>query len=235
MTEHPVRSPVFRQFHGRPEQIPLVLFELLVEAVEQGEGIGGRTGKPDDHLIVIEPAYLSRPVFHDRRIEGHLAVARHGDLSPVSHRQDGRSPDLHRLRLPSSGPRVGPVIDLHETAHTDRRVFLRRRKALMAEHLLDGTEIGARIEQVRREGVTQRMGADLPADTALADHPFHDPGDAARIHPRSPCAEEKRVIGAMLPSLGRKFPASFQIRFDGRERRPLRPARSVPSAPFRGP
>jgi hypothetical protein len=73
----------------------------------------------------------------------------------------------------------------------------------MAEHLLDGTEIGARIQQMSREGVPQGMGAYRPRNAALADYPRYHPGDAPWVHSHSSAAEEERLIGACLPPLRR--------------------------------
>ena len=38
------------------------------------------------------------------------------------------------------------------------RVTLGRAQARVAEQLLNGAEVGAALQQVRREGMTQRMG-----------------------------------------------------------------------------
>ena len=125
MPEDPVGPPVLRQLHGRPYKVSFVLFELLVEAIEKREGIRSGARKSDDHLVMVEAPDLSGAVLHDRRIECHLTVPGNGDLPPMPHGKNGRSPDLHPSALPSSGPRVGAVINYHQPAHADRRVFLR--------------------------------------------------------------------------------------------------------------
>jgi len=51
-------------------------------------------------------------------------------------------------------------VHLAAPAIRDVRVALRRSEIRVPEHLLDGTEVGAALEQVRREGVSEQMGVD---------------------------------------------------------------------------
>ena len=55
------------------------------------------------------------------------------------------------------GARVSGIVDGEEPCRIDRGVALRRRQAGMAEQFLDGAQIAAPGQQVRRETVTQRM------------------------------------------------------------------------------
>ena len=41
-------------------QVALVLLELGLEALEQGEGVGGRAGEAGQHLVVVQAAHLAR-------------------------------------------------------------------------------------------------------------------------------------------------------------------------------
>ena len=78
-----------------------------------------------------------------------------------------------------SGMRL--IVHLLHTIGCQVRVHLRRAQALMAKQFLHAAKVGAVIEQVRREAVTQRVGADarikaggdeifveFPADTSRA-------------------------------------------------------------------
>src|SRR5256885_14923313 len=58
----------------------------------------------------------------------------------------------------SSGPRVRAVIGVHQPAEVDVRVALRGGEARVTEQLLDGAQVGARPEEVGREGVAGRAG-----------------------------------------------------------------------------
>ncbi len=60
----------------------LVLFQLGLEALEQGEGVGGGAGKTGQHLLAVELAHLARRAFDDDVAERDLAVAADGDLHP---------------------------------------------------------------------------------------------------------------------------------------------------------
>ncbi len=54
--------------------------------------------------------------------------------------------------------RVSVEVHLAPAAVRDVRVALRRSEIRMPEHLLDGPEVRASLEQVRREGVAEQMG-----------------------------------------------------------------------------
>ncbi len=93
--QHPVRPPVLRQFHGGPQQVAVVLFELLVEAVEEREGVRRCAGKPDNDPVVEQPADLAGPVLDDRLVVRDLAVAGHDQLVLVADGEDGGAVKLH--------------------------------------------------------------------------------------------------------------------------------------------
>ena len=62
---------------------------------------------------------------------------------------------------------MGEVIDLPETFRVDMAVDLRGRERRVAEQLLDRAQVGAALEQVRRERVPQAVGVgDEPAERA---------------------------------------------------------------------
>ena len=65
------------------------------------------------------------------------------------------------------------VIDIHKVRYVQMGVFLRRRQRCVAEELLNDPEVGACLQEMRREGMPEGVGADL---TAHADKAciFHD-------------------------------------------------------------
>ena len=73
----------------------------------------------------------------------------------------------------------------------DVGVFLGRGQAGVPEELLDGAQVGAAAEEVRGEGMAERVGADLLRATAspvdvLPDHPL----DGPRRQPAARCSEK---------------------------------------------
>src|SRR5438445_496465 len=71
----------------------------------------------------------------------------------------------------SSRPRVGFVITVLEPVCGHVRVNLRIGQAAMTEQLLNAADVGAAVEQVRREAVSQgmRAGAGIKAGAGHAD------------------------------------------------------------------
>src|SRR5438128_3684127 len=88
----------------------------------------------------------------------------------------------------SSGPRVRAVIGVHQPAEVDVRVALRGGEARVTEQLLDGAQVGARPEEVGREGVAERVGRRLGGRAARGHGGLHE----ARHPPRElpPVGEE---------------------------------------------
>ena len=71
-------------------------------------------------------------------------------------------------------PRMRGVIDLHKVIHVDVRIPLSRGKILVAEHFLDGPEIGSRVEQVGCEAVPEPVGTELLPKSASDEFGFQD-------------------------------------------------------------
>ncbi len=67
---------------------------------------------------------------------------------------------------------MGLVVRRAHVILGDPRVDLGRSEVGVAEHRLHGAEIGAAAEEVRREGVTERMGADVPLNSSSFDMEF---------------------------------------------------------------
>src|SRR5947208_10459800 len=86
-----------------------------------------------------------------------------------------------RLEVQLASPAIGYV-----------RVQLRRREIGMAEHLLDGTQVGASLEQVGRERVAQEVRVDaLGLEPCLAGQAPQDEEDAgARERPAARVEEQ---------------------------------------------
>src|SRR5438046_9247801 len=82
-----------------------------------------------------------------------------------------------------SGPRVRAVIGVHQPAEVDVRVALRGGEARVAEELLDGTQIGARAEEVGREGGPERARRRLGGRAAREHGARHKARDAPRARP----------------------------------------------------
>lgn len=84
-----VGAPVLGQFDGGADQVPLVFLQLLLEALEQGEGIGGGAGETGQYLTVIQAPDLLGVAFHHGVAQGNLAVAAHDDFAVAADRYDG--------------------------------------------------------------------------------------------------------------------------------------------------
>ena len=89
------------------------------------------------------------------------------------------------------------------------RVDLRRDQALVAEQFLHAADVGAAVEQVRGETVSQRVGRRAPIEARLFQVLFQHPRDAARRESIAELVEKQRVFGALtarhepaLPSSG---------------------------------
>src|SRR2546425_8717759 len=116
----------------------------------------------------------------------------------------------------SSGPRVRAVIGVHEPAEVDVRVALRGGETRMAEQLLDGAQIGARAEEMGREGVTERVRRRLGGRAAREHVALHEARHAARGQPPAACVQEDRAARDRETRLGR--PGA--VAGEGAERRP---------------
>src|SRR5690349_10834911 len=100
-----------------------------------------------------------------------------------------RAADDKRLSLADSCAWMKTVVDRTQTRFEDVRVDLRRREVGVAEHQLNGAQVGAALEQMRRERMPQHVRAQRArelrlAAVALQDLPESDAahGAAARVH-----------------------------------------------------
>ena len=130
--------------------------------------------------------------------------------SPARLRPGLRAPAL------SAGPRVRLSVDVQQLGRVHVRVSLRRAEAHMAEQLLNGAQIGAALQKVRRKGVSDGMRADAEPRAAQRER-SGKPGDG-------------RFAGsiALRDSSRRAAPAACRVDLD-------RAAADVPRTVFHGP
>ena len=81
----------------------LVLFQLGLKALEQGEGVGRGTGKTGQHPAMVELAHLARRALDDDIAQRDLTVAANGDLDSqrrlAPHADNGGSVKLFHKTL----------------------------------------------------------------------------------------------------------------------------------------
>ena len=86
--------PLSESSRGKPALTGL--FEVGVEAFEQGKGVRRGPGESSDDLIFIHPPDFLGGVFHNDALpHGHLPVADEGDVAFVAHGEDGGSAKFH--------------------------------------------------------------------------------------------------------------------------------------------
>jgi hypothetical protein len=92
--QNAVGTPVLRQLDRGTLQLPLMLIELGLEALEQRECIGSRTGKAGQHAITVKTSHLACGRLHHDVAERNLAVAAEGDRRAATDGEDGCSVKL---------------------------------------------------------------------------------------------------------------------------------------------
>ena len=83
----------------------------------------------------------------------------------------------------------------------DMGVDLRGGEAGVTEHFLDGAQVRAVTEQMRREGMPQEVRPDLPLYASVFCHVAHELPDAPRGQPATVLAEKHFAAGARLDPL----------------------------------
>src|SRR5690349_15608968 len=105
---------------------------------------------------------------------------------------------------------------LSQILPVDVGVDLGRRDVYVAEHLLDRTKVGAALEEMRGEGVSQGVRRDMLRDA----HSLHVTAkDLPRAHPRqraSACIEEENPLSFALLELRAELAQVDGNRPDGR-------------------
>src|SRR4029079_17685991 len=95
-------------------------------------------------------------------------------------------------RPPSSGPRMGPAVDVPDPLPGEMRVELCGGDTRMTEQLLDDSKVGAALEQMGRKRVPQGVRADAIGQAGAGGCALHG---GPRLLPRQAApaiAEEQR-------------------------------------------
>src|SRR5690606_35218611 len=93
--QQPIRTPILGQLDRRAGEVALVLLELALEALEEGEGVRRPAGESGQHLILVEPAHLAGVGLHDRVSERHLSVAAERHPPVAANAEYRRAVDVH--------------------------------------------------------------------------------------------------------------------------------------------
>ena len=116
-----------------------------------------------------------------------------------------------------------PVVDLRQLRGGQLRVALRSGETLVAEQFLNSAQVRAFLQQMRSEGVAQRVRMHISRKAAQNGDAFHDAADAARGQPRLPAGLARPRNCRLMNSAGVAFLRRFSFQ------RRLRPA--APTAP----
>src|SRR3990172_11329122 len=119
----------------------------------------------------------------DRTVKVRLSVVRAGNI-----------PD-HKTFILHLRPRMERPMYFLQILSVDMRIDLCRRNIHMPQQFLDNTKIGPTLQQMRREGMTERMRMDVFLDAGLfgvfGDH-LPDPFSSES---RAPGIEEENIFG----------------------------------------
>ena len=83
-----VGSPVAGQLNGGTGQVALVRLQLVLEAGEQREGVGGGASETRKDLVVIKPPDLTSGRFQHLGPQRDLAIPGQNYLAAAAHAQD---------------------------------------------------------------------------------------------------------------------------------------------------
>src|SRR6266567_7102718 len=79
--------------------------------------------------------------------------------------------------------RMRLIVYRQQMLHRKLRVSLRGRESLMAEHLLDGAQVGAFLQHVRAERMAQSVRVHIRRQPSCHRHLLDNPANAARGEP----------------------------------------------------
>ena len=80
-SQHPIRSPITRQFDRSTPNVSRVRFEFPLEPFHQRQRVRHAAGKSDEGPTLRDPTYFLSALFHDRLSECNLTVGRQRDLT----------------------------------------------------------------------------------------------------------------------------------------------------------
>src|SRR5437879_12089487 len=93
--EHAVGAPVLRELDRGWRQIRRIALELLLEFLEQREGISRRAREAGEDLPAAQRAHLVGVGFHDGLTDRDLAVTADGDFAVLADAENRRA--MHEL------------------------------------------------------------------------------------------------------------------------------------------
>src|SRR6185295_2442429 len=104
-------------------------------------------------------------------------------------------------------PGMRLVVDLFQAMGGDMGIDLGRGQIGVAQKLLDGPKVGAPVQEVGGEAVTQRMGRYGLLDASQGRPPVQDAAHAADVEPGAVLVDEDGVHAAHEPrGASRSFP-----------------------------
>ena len=109
---------------------------------------------------------------------------------------EARAPNPRLLRA-----RVGALVDGAEPRCVDVGVALGRHQGGVAQHFLDGTQVGSTLEEVGGRRVTQPVGRNV-VHAGLRGHSMDHGANDARINAPASVAEEERAAAGLPSQLG---------------------------------
>ena len=89
--QHAVGAPILGEFHRRAHQVALMLFELGLKALEQGECVRGSAGKTREDFLVIQAPYLARGGLDHHIAERDLPITAQCNGVAAPHGKYGRA------------------------------------------------------------------------------------------------------------------------------------------------
>ena len=90
MAQSTVGPPLLREFHGRPVQVSLKLFELRFQPGKKRKGICSRARETDQDPVVVHPPDLFGTLLDDRVAESHLTITGDGGaIAPFDEKNRG--------------------------------------------------------------------------------------------------------------------------------------------------
>ena len=100
---------------------------------------------------------------------------------------------------------MGLAVDVDQLRGIDVGVALHGAQPGVSQQLLDGPQVGAALQQVRRKRMSERVRADAQARAALRDISAQEAIHAAASEARPPVVDEQWIL------LGATAPENYEI------------------------